>query len=158
MKKAAKLKKFLIGIIVLVIFIQFVRPQKNSGERYPSGNYTTVLSVPADIKQAVETSCMDCHSNSTHHLWYEEIQPVGWWINNHIHEGKDELNFSEFATYSVKRQAHKLEECAEQIESGEMPMNSYLWMHDEARLSEEQKVKLKNWFMMQSQALKFSSP
>lgn len=158
MKKYSLLKKILIVLFVLFILVQFIRPQKNSGDRFGNADFTTVLSVPADLRQMIETSCMDCHSNNTHHLWYEEIQPVGWWINNHIQEGKEELNFSEFAKYSIKRQAHKLEECAEQIESGEMPMNSYLWMHNEARLTQEQKGKLKNWFIMQSQALKMSSP
>jgi hypothetical protein len=158
MKKYSLLKKIGIALLVLLVMIQFIRPQKNSGTRYGAADYTTILSVPADVKQMVEASCMDCHSNHTNHRWYEEIQQLGWWINNHVSEGKEELNFSDFGNYSVKRQAHKMEEAAEQIESGEMPMNSYLWMHGEALLSDEQKSKLQNWFMLQHQALKMSSP
>lgn len=78
-------------------------------------------------------------------MWYENIQPIGWWTANHVSEGKDELNFSEFNTYENKRKAHKLEEIAEMVEEGEMPLKSYLITHGGAKLNEEQKKQLVDW-------------
>lgn len=78
-------------------------------------------------------------------MWYESIQPLGWWIADHIHEGKEELNFSEFASYSTKKQIHKLDEVIEMIEDGEMPLESYTYVHGEAKLNPQQKDKLIDW-------------
>lgn len=55
------------------------------------------------------------------------------------------MNFSEWATYSAKRQHHKLEEIYEEVEEGETPLASYTWLYDEANLSEEQVEALVSW-------------
>jgi hypothetical protein len=93
----------------------------------------------------LQRACNDCHSNNTHYPWYTNIQPVGWWMQHHVNEGKEELNFSEFGTYTAKRQNHKMEEVAEQIKKGEMPLNSYLWIHKDAKLSDQEKEILISW-------------
>ena len=73
------------------------------------------------------------------YLWYSNVQPIAWFLQDHIEEGRKELNFSTFATYEPKRQAHKLAEAIEQIEKGEMPLDSYIIAHSEAKFSEAQK-------------------
>jgi hypothetical protein len=67
------------------------------------------------------------------------------WINHHIKEGKQELNFSEYQTYSIKKQQHKLKELVEQVEEGEMPMTSYTFIHRSAQLTEAEKKTLIDW-------------
>ncbi|MEZ4686843.1 MAG: heme-binding domain-containing protein [Bacteroidia bacterium] len=68
-------------------------------------------------------------------------------------KAEEHLNFSEWASYSAKQQRHKLEECAEEVGEGEMPLKSYTWMHGEARLSQEQRDMLIEWFKTQMQAV-----
>lgn len=145
MKKWTLKKKIFVFLLAAFIVMQFFQPARNGGEAYGPSDYTHSLTVPADVRDLIEKSCFDCHSNRTNHQWYERIQPFGWWMNSHIAEGKEELNFSEFNTYTDKRKAHKLEETAEMIENGEMPLSSYLWMHSEARMNEEQKKKITDW-------------
>jgi hypothetical protein len=70
---------------------------------------------------------------------------VGWWLNNHIKEGKRELNLSEFGTYTIARQYKKLEETAEQVNKGEMPLSSYTLLHANARLTDTEKHALVTW-------------
>src|SRR5688500_5158531 len=123
MKKWSWKKKIFVSLLLIFVLIQFIRPAKNEGKPYGANDYTHSLSVSPEIKNILETSCFDCHSNKTNHRWYENVQPFGWWMNNHISEGKEELNFSEFNTYSDKKKAHKLEETAEMVEEGEMPLN-----------------------------------
>lgn len=77
--------------------------------------------------------------------WYTNIQPVGWWMQWHVNEGKSHLNLSDFAAYAPKRQHHKLEETIEMVKNGEMPLNSYLWMHGNSKLSQEDQSTLVNW-------------
>ena len=62
-----------------------------------------------------------------------------------MNDGKSHLNFSEFVTYAPKRQHHKLEETIEMIKQGEMPLNSYLWIHGNAKLSNRDQATLVNW-------------
>jgi len=138
------LRKILIGLVILLVLIQLVRPEKNESKNFTE-DITTAYSVPSNVQLILQRSCYDCHSNYTSYPWYSNIQPIAGWLQHHVDEGKEHLNFSEFATYDYKKQAHKLEETAEMVESGEMPMKSYLWMHGGARLSEEDKKTLVNW-------------
>ncbi len=74
------------------------------------------------------------------------MQPVAWMLQDHIQDGRKHLNFSTFSTYDPKKQAHKMEEAAEMIEKGEMPMESYLIMHSDAKLNPQQKAELIKYF------------
>ena len=93
-----------------------------------------VNQVPATIKNQLHVSCYDCHSNNTEYPWYSKIQPAAWYLEDHIKEGKDELNFNEWDTYSSRRKNSKLSSIIKQIESGEMPLESYTLIHGGARL------------------------
>ncbi len=101
--------------------------------------------MPENISGIMEKACYDCHSNNTDYPWYANIQPVGFWLNDHIKEGKGELNFSEFLTYSPKKAHHKMEEVIEQVKEEEMPLNSYTWVHTDAKLTPEERVELTAW-------------
>ncbi len=138
-------KKIILGIVLVLVVIQFIRPVKNEGKADTANDITHVTELPADVKNILEVSCYDCHSDHTNHMWYENIQPLGWWIHHHISEGRQELNFSQFATYSPKRQAHKLEEIAETVEKQEMPVSSYLLVHTLAKLTDAQRQLLIKW-------------
>ncbi len=93
-----------------------------------------VNQVPATINYQLQVSCYDCHSNNTDYPWYSKIQPAAWYLEDHIKEGKDELNFNEWDTYSSRRKNSKLRSIIKQIESGEMPLESYTLIHGGARL------------------------
>ncbi|MES2850009.1 MAG: heme-binding domain-containing protein, partial [Bacteroidota bacterium] len=107
-----------ILLILLLIFgvIQFFHPDKNTdnSETADTNDISRMMTVPANVQEILQKSCYDCHSNNTNYPWYAEIQPVSWWLNNHIKEGKSEVNFNEFSTYGIRRQYKKLEEIIEQ--------------------------------------------
>jgi hypothetical protein len=139
-------KKKIVGVFIsLLIVIQFIRPARNTGEVYSANDISHSVDVPADVKNILEKACNDCHSNNTNYPWYTNIQPVGWWLNHHVEEGNGELNFSEFNTYKLRRKLHKLEEIAEQVKEGEMPMDSYTWTHGEAKLTTAEQQTLISW-------------
>lgn len=149
-------KKILTGLAVALVIIQFIRPGRNNGNAYSSNDITHAIDVPDEVRIVLDKACNDCHSDYTNYdgLWYMNIQPIGWWINHHIEEGKHHLNFSVFNTYSLKRKAHKLEEVAEQVEYGEMPMGSYSRIHKEAKLTDAEKKLLVDWAMKNHKELK----
>ena len=106
---------------------------------------STLVPVPDDVQGILKKSCYDCHSNNTRYPWYSYVQPMGWWLAHHIKEGKAELNLSEFAEYSLRRQQSKLKAIAGSIENDEMPLSSYTLIHTGAKLSPTEKELLLDW-------------
>lgn len=134
-------------IVVAVAFVvaQFIRPnfsnpQVNIGETLTAGT-----DVPADVQQILTQSCYDCHSNQTSYPWYSKVTPFNWFLADHVEEGRAELNFSTWNTYTREKKIHKLEEICEQIEQASMPLPSYLWIHWDAVLSESESKAICDW-------------
>lgn len=138
------IKKILLFLAVLLVVIQVFRPERNLSRDY-SKDITKVYTVPPNVQLILQRACYDCHSNYTTYPWYTNIQPIGWWMQHHVDEGKEELNFSDFASYSKKRQAHKMEEVAEVVSEHEMPIASYTRMHHTAKLDTIQERVLVEW-------------
>ena len=133
------MKKISVILLVAFILIQFFPIHKNNPAPTPQMDFLTIKNTPESTANLIRNGCYDCHSNETKYLWYSNVQPIAWFLQDHIEEGRKELNFSTFATYEPKRQAHKLAEAIEQIEKGEMPLDSYIIAHSEAKFSEAQK-------------------
>ena len=134
----------LIGLLLILLLLQFVRPAKNqSGDA--TKDISTIFPVPASVQTTLRAACYDCHSNYTTYPWYAGVQPVRWWLDNHINDGKRHLNFSEFAAYPLPRQYHKLEEVSEIVGNGEMPLQSYTLIHRDAVISSEQRKEMIDW-------------
>ncbi len=139
------LRKILLSLLIILIVIQFIHPEKNKAEGLQANNVGNKYPVPEKVKAILAKACDDCHTNNTEYPWYSQIQPVHWWLNHHIEEGKEHLNFDEYTSRNLRYQYHKMEEIAEQVKEGEMPLKSYTWMHKDAILSEEEKNELINW-------------
>jgi len=140
-----RLKKIGFILLIVLVLIQFVRPSLNRSKSELPTDITNSVSVPANIQHIFSVACSDCHSNNTHYPWYAQIQPVGWLLANHIREGKAELNFSEFGSYSKRRQISKLSSIANSVKDGTMPPGSYEWLHKESRLAEKEKLVIIKW-------------
>jgi hypothetical protein len=151
-------KRFFLLLLLAFVVIQFFRPQKNVAAGISANDITAKYTVPQDVQTVFKTSCYDCHSNNTNYPWYNNIQPVAWWLSDHIKEGKKELNFSEFASYRIGRQYRKLEEINKEIEENEMPLESYTLIHGNAKLSEQQKTTVTNWVNTLRDSIKAQYP
>ena len=138
-------KKIFLILLAILVIIQFIRPARNISSTRSVNDISKHYEVPDTVKRMMEVSCNDCHTNNTTYPWYTNIQPVGWWMQWHVNDGKRHVNYEEFASYTPKRQHKKLEETAEMIKEGEMPLGSYLWIHHDAKLSDAQKELLINW-------------
>ena len=139
------LKKILLFLLAALVIIQFIHPKKNKAEG-PQPNYIgNAFPIPADVKTILAKACNDCHSNNTRYPWYSMLQPVHWWMNNHIKDGKKGLNFDEYTSRSLRFQYHKMEDVIEQLKEGDMPLNSYTWIHKDAKLTVEEKTRITGW-------------
>ena len=143
MKKVLKIVA--IVLIAAFIVVQFFRPDRTNPPVVQAETLESSVPVPENVEQILKRSCNDCHSNQTIYPWYSNISPFSWLLQQHIDEGRQKLNFSVWNTFDAKKKARKLDEVCDQITTGEMPLNQYLWIHRDAKLSDEDKKLLCDW-------------
>ena len=139
-------KKIVVVILILFLLMQLYQPSPNLdyGKVLPE-NFTKLYYVPMNVQTILKTSCYDCHSNNTNYPWYSNLQPIRFFMDGHINEAKENLNFSEFGNYSRRKKENKLDRIIKQIKSDEMPLNSYTLIHKNAKLTDQNKIVLINW-------------
>ncbi len=126
------MKKILLTLVALLIAIQFI----------PYGKDHTNPKVVAEPKwdtpktrELFMKACADCHSFETKWPAYSNVAPVSWIVYNHVVEGREHFNVSTWG----HQKKNEGEDAAEEVEEGEMPLTSYLLVHPEAKLSENEK-------------------
>ena len=151
MKKAARI----ILLIIAVAFLgaQFVRPAKTNPPSEPQQHAFALLETPPAVAATIKRACNDCHSNDTRWPWYTNVAPVSWWTIDHVNHGRSHLNFSLWGTLPPQDAAKMLGEICEEIESGAMPLPSYLRMHADARLSPDDRKNICLWTVEQRNKL-----
>ena len=138
-------KKVLIIVGIIIISLQFIQPVHNKSIQVLATDISKIYVVPDSVQKILTVSCYDCHSNNTNYPWYFNIQPVGWILASHIKDGKNNLNFSEFGSYSKRKQANKLRAISSSVKDGSMPISSYTLLHSDAKLSNNQKEIINRW-------------
>ena len=134
------LSKILLGAGAAFVAMQLVRCSQDNPP------VTGEIQAPPAVKAILERACYDCHSNETVWPWYSQIAPVSWLIHHDVEEGREHLNFSEWAALPADKRAHKLEEIQElAVEKSDMPLPYYLPLHSGARVSDADKQTLKAW-------------
>ena len=154
----SRIDKILIVLLVVFIAIQFVQPARNNSGQVLPTDVSKTVSVPENVHSILQTACYDCHSNNTRYPWYNYVQPAAWILANHIKHGKKDLNFSEFGSYSKRRQQSKLKAIADQVRDGEMPLYSYTLIHKKARLTKEERLVIINWSQNEKDSLEKINP
>ena len=150
-----KAKNIFFGLIGGLALLQFFPVDKTLPPTDEAQEFHAVQNPPDEVFSLLKNACYDCHSNHTRYPWYTNVQPVGWWMQDHVKQGRAELNFSEFGEWSDFERRDVLDHCAQLIEKGKMPLDSYLPMHPEARLTAQQKTLLINWLRNPTPASQF---
>jgi hypothetical protein len=138
-------KKILLILLVILIIIQFIKPEKNIHPGAQPADIASLYTVPADVDTILVKACKDCHTNNTRYPWYNNMQPVAWFLDHHVQEGKRSFNLNEFASYPAARQYDKVKEIKKQIDEDEMPLSSYTLIHTDAKLTDAEKDKIISW-------------
>lgn len=126
---------FLILIFIALSFLPIQRESKTLEE--------TIGNV--EVHEILKRACFDCHSYQTNWPWYSYVFPVNLLIYYHIQEGRAELNFHEWSNLPLSKQSTKIESILEEIESEEMPLKSYLLLHEEAKITADDLEILRAW-------------
>ena len=144
-KSIFTIKNMLTVLLLLFIGIQFIDVKKNISQDRSANAIENYEEVPAKALSILKTSCYDCHSNNTIYPSYSKVQPVKWWLADHVNSGKRHLNFDEFNSYSREKKLEKLDEIVETIKEGEMPLASYTVIHQDAKLSASDISEIEKW-------------
>jgi len=142
MKKTGK-RVALIGVVLLLL-IQLVQPDR-SNPPSSSASVQDVLPMSPRVDGLIRSACFDCHSNQTRWPWYSYVAPVSWLVSQDVSEGRRHINFSEWGSYERRRQIGRLGGIVDEVREGAMPLPSYVTMHAEAKLSEEDRDSLVAW-------------
>ena len=147
-RRKKTLRLILLVLLLIFIVIQLIPVDRSVPDYDPAQDFLAQVNADQEIATLIRNACYDCHSYETEYPWYAYVAPVSKWIQGHIDHGRDECNFSLWGTFDAKRKDHKLEECAELVSEGSMPLSSYtnLGMHPEARLTDTQRTMLAEWF------------
>jgi len=133
----------LMGFFVLLQLVPYGRQHTNP----------PVVSEPQwsnpQARQIAQRACFDCHSNETVWPWYSNIAPISWLIQRDVDEGRAKLNFSEWGVFQGESEGGEAEErgegageIARAVQRGFMPPAYYVWLHPQARLSDQEKLVL----------------
>ena len=135
------------AVVVSLLFLgaQLHRPDRTNPAVDERRTLRANTRMTPEVESILRRSCNDCHSSETVWPWYSNVAPASWFLKWHVDDGRRELSFSEWATYSKRRRERKLHEMCEQVEAGAMPLKSYLPLHPGARLSDEDKRVLCEW-------------
>lgn len=146
MKKLGKvLKWFVVALVVVFIGLQFVRPARTNPAVDQTQTIHAHLQMTPQVAAIIDRSCQDCHSNTTRWPWYSNVVPASWFLVDHVNEGRQHLNFSEWGRLDRRRADKRLEEMCEEVSDKLMPLESYTWIHRSAKLSADDIKTLCDW-------------
>lgn len=146
-------KKILLIVLAIVIIIQFIPADLPVVILDNPNDLIANNDIPENIESILRTSCYDCHSNETVYPWYSYVSPVSLLVSRDTRIGRDELNFSEWEKLDKIEKAEMLDEIAEEIEEGEMPMKIYPITHPDAKLSDSDREEMVLWAEIMAEAL-----
>ncbi|MCX8000109.1 MAG: heme-binding domain-containing protein [Leptospiraceae bacterium] len=133
-------QKTILVIVFLVLFVglSFLPIQRESK------TLEETIGNPK-VHEVLKRACFDCHSYQTNWPWYSYLFPTNLLISHHVQEGRAELNFHEWHALPISKQSIKIDSILEEVESGEMPLKSYLFLHKEAQITADDLEILRAW-------------
>ena len=152
-------KKILIRVLIVSVLIfiglQFTSPSLVNPAVQSGHDLMATNPPPPEVAALLHRACYDCHSHETRWPWYAHVAPVSNWIGKHMKEGRDALNFSEWPHGDAYVAGDQLSRIADQVQSHKMPLPSYTWlgMHPDARLNDEERGRILKWVEQQTQRL-----
>lgn len=147
--------KWTVIVVAALIFagLQFTSPARTNPPFKEMQTLEATTEVPSDVSAIFARSCNDCHSNRTSWRWYTHIAPASWLTVRHVNEGRAELNFSEWGSYSKRVKETRLKAICYHSKHRTMPLYSYALAHPSAKLSDDEIRLICDWAEAESRYL-----
>ncbi|WP_312822277.1 heme-binding domain-containing protein [Epilithonimonas sp.] len=140
------MKKIIFWIAVVFLAIQLIPINRDNKAIDKNNNFVDINNTPENVKSILKNACYDCHSNETKYPNYSYIAPISWAVKDHINEGREYLNFSEWGSYNKDLKQNAIEKTISTVRDLQMPLPSYIGYHPKANLTTEQRTILENYF------------
>ena len=134
-----------ICLVVLLVASQAIRPAKTNPPVDETKTLRANTIMSSEVAAIFERACSDCHSFNTTWPWYSQVAPVSWLLVSDVDNARKSMSLSDWGSYDSKKKASKLQEICEQVDKGDMPLPSYLFLHTAAKLSDADKKTLCDW-------------
>jgi len=134
-----------LGVIVLLVAGQVVRPDRTNPASEPAVSFKADTTVSAEIRGTIQRACFDCHSNETRWPWYSAVTPVNYFLVDDVLKGRKHLNFSEWGHMKPLKRQRVLGDIVDELSHGDMPPGPYRLMHSSAALSESEMRLVMEW-------------
>ena len=134
------MKNFFLIVLGILILLQFIPSAIDN----PKTDKNLEIKVSPELMSIFKRSCYDCHSNEVISPWYSKIAPASLFIKGHVDLGRKWLNFSTWENYTEKEKDDKLKGIFRTVYAA-MPLQSYISMHEEAKLSKEDIKLIRDW-------------
>jgi len=147
------------GIALAVIFVaaQMIRPERTNPSVDQTQTVQAHLQLTPEVESIFKRSCYDCHSSETRWPWYSNVAPVSWWLADHVSHARSHMDFSNWAQKGGHSDKHDsqamLDEICEEVKDRKMPLSSYLLLHTDAKLSDEDIKTICDWTKAESERL-----
>lgn len=131
-----RLKQVAVVVVVVFAVAQLIRPSRANPPIDPSRTLASHLGTGGTgVVSVLDRSCGDCHSNATTWPGYTQVAPLSWLMAYTVTEGRKQVNFSEWASYSPDNQRDLLAASCKAASNGKMSGGAWTTLHPEARLS-----------------------
>lgn len=139
-------KRILFFLIIGISLIQFIPIDRDNKPVKKSENFVDVFQSPPKVRELLRNACYDCHSNETVYPYYAFIAPFSWSVKNHVNNGREYLNFSQWSTFNSDLKKGMLVNSVQELQEKSMPMPAYISYHPKANLTNTQRTLLINYF------------
>lgn len=143
------MKKFirilLIVLLAAFVIVQFIPSGRPINQPVVGQDIFENQKIPPEVKTLLKNACYDCHSQAVRYPWYAYVAPVSWLVAKDVNRGREHLDFGKWGELSKRKQIKALGEIAEEVEDKNMPMQIYVNLHSEAKLTDEQRTLIISW-------------
>jgi hypothetical protein len=139
-------KWIVIGVIVVLILIQSIRPSRTNPPVIESRGLEAHVLVPIPVQVVLMRACYNCHSSATVWPWYSNVAPVSWLIANDVNTARGHINFQDWeAQINEQEGKEHLGLICKLIRNGTMPPAKYRIMHEDANISPDEVNTVCTW-------------
>ncbi|HEV2202082.1 MAG TPA: heme-binding domain-containing protein [Bryobacteraceae bacterium] len=122
-----------------------IHPFGTPGARGSNQPILQEAQIDPETLAIVQQACQNCHSENTEWPWYSHVAPVSWLLSHDVQQARRHMNLSRWQDYSAGDRLRLLSEIGSAVRNRAMPVQRYLLLHPEARLTDAERQEIYRW-------------
>ena len=130
---------------ILLAGCSLIHPFGKVNSRTMKGPVLSGAEIDPETLGLIQRACQNCHSFNTELPFYGSIAPMSWLMARDIQQARLYMNLSQWQEYSAEDRIRLLSEVGSAVKNHEMPVQRYLLLHSEARLTDQEREQIYQW-------------